>query len=596
MSRQVSGRAGRWFLGLFGLPFAGVGIAVLALAVFPTVHDAWRMQAWVPVPAEVLSAELVTSRSDDSDTFRATVQYRYVFGGREYDGHRVAINDGGADNIGDFQRQRAGELMAARSDGRPIEVWVNPENPAEAVYHREIRTGLLGMYGLFALLFGGTGIVMIVMALRHRDGSTGVVSADRPWATRTEWASPTLVARQGGKTGLLWFGAIFWCALSAPANFVIPQELAQGNYAILVILLFDLVGIGLVVAAIRQTLAARRFGDTSLHIDPHPGAIGGEVGGYFDVRVPYQADQVFKVSLGCVRTWVSGSGKNRSTHRDVRWQDDRSLYAEPVAENASRVWFAFSPPTGLPVSQPPSDDYVSWRLQAACSLPGVDFSADWEVPVFATAESGSGTPRRRMRAAAAEEAAEVEAATGFTQTAGGAAMDFRAGRHWLWGLVTALLFGGAFGGGGVGMALVGDDFIVRWVMAPIFLAVGILCVGIGLWMIGNRLHVEATAEGVHIRRWLFGVPVMDRLLDRHDIAGIGYTRGSTAQVGSRTTRYYDLAVRLVDGRQHGIGDSLAGVAQARQAAEAFATYARLPFLDELSVARPFGGTGTAGGD
>lgn len=592
MSRENSGR---WLLGLFGVPFAGVGIGVLVMAVIPTLHDAWRMQAWVSVPAQVVSAELVTRQGDDSDTWQAVAHYRYRVAGTEYDGHRVAINDGGADNLGDFQRERARELVSAWQSGSPIPVWVNPEDPSESVYHRGIRKGLLGMYGLFALVFGGAGVAMIVRAVRHRGGGTGVVSADRPWLTRTAWASPTLVARQGGKTRLLWFGAVFWCALSAPANFAIPQELARGNYPILIILLFDLVGIGLVVAAIRQTLAARRFGDTPLQMDPHPGAIGGEVGGYFDARVPYRADQVFTVGLSCVRTWVTGSGKNRSTHRDVRWQDGRSLYAEPAGDGESRVWFAFSPPAELPVSQTPSDDYVSWHLRVDCALPGVDFSREWEVPVFATAAAGSGTPRRRMRAAVAEEAAAVEAAVGFTQTAGGAAMDFRAGRHWRWALVMILVFGGMFGGAGAGMALVGDDLMVRWVMAPVFLCIGLLCVTTGLWMIGNRLRVEATGEGLQIRRWLFGVPVMNRLIVRDEIEGIGYVRGSTASVGGRTTQYYDLAVCLNDGRRHGIGDSLAGVAQARQAAGAFATYARLRALDELPGQRRLGGTNTGGG-
>lgn len=588
------GKRARWGLVLFGLPFAAVGGFMFVMALVPTLHDAWRMQQWIPVEAEVVSAELKTSPSDDSDdsdTFQAVAHYRYRYDGADYDGHRVAINDEGSDNIGNFQQQRAAELMAARNAGVPVQVWVNPDDPSESVYHRGIRAGLLGMYALFTFVFGGVGIGLIVYGLRYRDGATGVVSPDRPWETRTAWASPEIRASQGGTAKLLWFFALFWCALSAPANFFIGEEIAKGNYAILVILLFDAVGIGLVAAAIHQTISARRFGEPVLRMDPHPGAVGavgavaGTVGGHVDVRVPYQADRVFTVTLSAVRTWVSGSGKNRSTRNQVLWQDVRRLYGEPAGEGETRIWFAFEPPAGLPVSQAPSDDYSHWQLRATCELPGVDFGRDWELPVFATGAAGTGTPRRRMRTAAAEEAAAVEQLTGFTQTAGGAAMEFRAGRQWGWGLGT-LVFGGIFTAVGIGLLVGGDDWTAQWVIAPVFLLVGLLCDGIAFWMLGNRLRVEADAEGVRLRRWLFGIPVMNRLVRREDIAGVGFCRGSTAQVAERVIQYYDLALSLKDGRRFDIGDGLEGSGQAQRAAEAFATYARLAVLGELPSARP----------
>lgn len=407
----------------------------------------------------------------------------------------------------------------------------------------------------------------------------------KPWLARPEWASAEIVARQGGKTGGLWLAALLWCGFCVPANLVLARELAAGNYPVLVVLLFDLVGVGLLAAAVRQTLSMRRYGNTPLQLDPYPGSIGGEVGGYFDARVPYRDGQVFTVTLTCLHTRVTGSGKNRSTHHDPLWQDTRQLLGEPQADGNTRLWFAFAPPAGLPPAQPPSDDYVSWSVSAHCKVPGVDFTRDWPLPVFATADRGSGLPRRRMAVAIAQEAAAVEAVTGFEQTTGGIAMDFRAGRHWGMALLLIVVFGGGFGGAGVFMGLQGDDPVVRWGMAPVFVLVGVVCLLAGLWQLGNRLRVESDGGGVRIRRWLFGVPVASHDIPRSSIAGIGFSQGAMMTVGGRVTRFYELRLQLADGGGREVGRDLAGTAQATQAAQAFASYTRLPFLGEVTVAR-----------
>jgi hypothetical protein len=198
-SSQKPSRASYWGGMLFGLLSFGVGAGFLLLGVIPGLWDAVRMRDWVQVPAEVVQLDLKSNHSDDTTTYKVIARFRYVYDGRSYTGNRVGIDDGGSDNVGDWQHDTCAKAS-------------------------------------------------------------------------------------------LWFArgfAIFWNAISSPVLFAFQGELARGNQMRWIALLFPLVGLGLLVWAMRQTLGWRRFGMTLLGLDPFPGAIGGDVGGTVELRLPY---------------------------------------------------------------------------------------------------------------------------------------------------------------------------------------------------------------------------------------------------------------------------------------------------------------------
>ena len=91
-----------------------------------------------------------------------------------------------------------------------------------------------------------------------------------------------------------WAFAIFWNAISAVTPFIAYREVVSNdNYIALVALLFPLVGIGLLIWALRRTFEWRRFGPAPVTLDPFPGSIGGHVGGTVDIN-PY----VYSISVG----------------------------------------------------------------------------------------------------------------------------------------------------------------------------------------------------------------------------------------------------------------------------------------------------------
>ena len=113
---------GRILVTLFALPFFGVGAGML-WSIGSTVHDAWRMQDWQPVPARLASAGYETHSGDDSDTYEAYARYTYEYRGRAYAGDRVGLS-GGADNIGDYQTDLGNQLRRLHARGEPVTAWV----------------------------------------------------------------------------------------------------------------------------------------------------------------------------------------------------------------------------------------------------------------------------------------------------------------------------------------------------------------------------------------------------------------------------------------------------------------------------------------
>ena len=91
----------RWPGVLFGLVFFSVGAGFLVFSIVPNLWDVTRMQDWVQVPAEVVTADLETNHSSDGTTYKVTASFRYEYKGRRYTGNRVGIADGGRDNVGD---------------------------------------------------------------------------------------------------------------------------------------------------------------------------------------------------------------------------------------------------------------------------------------------------------------------------------------------------------------------------------------------------------------------------------------------------------------------------------------------------------------
>jgi hypothetical protein len=213
---------------------------------------------------------------------------------------------------------------------------------------------------------------------------------DEPWMWQKEWATGRI--RSSSKRMMLFSGAfaLFWNAVSVPAiASQLPEALSRGDQDALWMVLFPIVGLGLLVWAVLSTMQWRRFGTAEFEMATVPGVIGGELRGTLHLGTRLHPPNGFDLKLVCVHRVRSG-GKNNSTSEFIQWQEERKVRAEEsgYGPHGTTIPVAFTVPYDCDPSSPtPSSDQILWRLEARADIPGVNLKTRFEVPVFKTPES-----------------------------------------------------------------------------------------------------------------------------------------------------------------------------------------------------------------
>ena len=209
---------------------------------------------------------------------------------------------------------------------------------------REWNNGKLkeaAMIGLFGIVFGSVGFGLMIGA---RSGAKTIkqlaeqkaLHPDQPWLWREDWAAGRVKWSGGKSTAISWVFAVFWNVISIVITaVVVPQEWTKGNHIVLLVLLFPLIGLAMLVSAVRNTLAWRRFGQCVFEMAAVPAALGGTLEGLIQTGTRLSLEHGLHLRLSCIRRTTTGSGKNRSTHEEILWQDEKFLKPTPASPNRS---------------------------------------------------------------------------------------------------------------------------------------------------------------------------------------------------------------------------------------------------------------------
>jgi hypothetical protein len=555
---------GKIFMSIFALPFFGTGVWML-WSVSSVFIDAFQMQDWVQVDAQLLSGGYTSHRGDDSYTYEAYARYTYDIQGQTFVADRVGLS-GGSDNIGDYQQEIGSNLSRAHAGGESIIVYVDPNDPSQAIIDRGIRWGMVGFKSIFLFVFGGVGLGLLIFtwrAAKEKDTSDPRY-ADSPWLLDDDWQTATIRSSSKASMYGVWAFAALWNLISAPLPFVMYDEVVnKGNYLALVALLFTAVGIALIVWAIRRTLEWRRFGASPVTLDPFPGSIGGHVGGTIELAVPHDPAIEFQLSLTNIKSYISGSGKNRSRNEKAKWQDMIVAHAESTGRG-TRLTFRFDVPEGLDESDADRDDtYYIWRLNLSAELDGTDLDRSYDIPVYATATQSRSLSKLAVERGREKQTARADKAVlkivNLTHDAGGRRMKYPAGRNFLAALPGFIV--------GIVFAAVG------WVVAPdagiffasVFGGLGAL-VAIGtLYSMLNSLEVSRDSNGIRTVRRILGIPIKRSSMGSHEFVMFKKDSRFQSQGAGKHVMHYSIYAVDRHGDKVTVGEGFKGDSQAEAA-------------------------------
>ncbi|WP_197493166.1 DUF3592 domain-containing protein [Woeseia oceani] len=568
---------GKIGLSLFGLPFFAVGLW-MSWSISAAFLDYWQMQDWQSADAQLHTAGYRTHQGDDSRSYEAYATYSYTINGQSYNGSRVAIS-GGADNIGDYQTDTGNRLATTLAQGAPITVYVNPGNHSEAIIDRELRWGLLGFKSIFLFVFGGVGLGLLIYARRSRSSADtdALAESGTPWLQNNAWQTAEI---RSGSKATMWVAvgfALFWNLISAPLPFLVYDEiLNNGNPAAWLGILFPLIGIGLLVFAGKRVAEWRRFGAAPLVLDPFPGSIGGHVGGTIDLKLPFNPDTTFELTLTCIESYISGSGKNRSRREKAEWQDSALAHSEPGGRG-TRVVFRFDVPADLDPADARrnNDRYRLWRININAELPGADFDRDYDIPVYPTATRSRHLPAMAIQSTQSLKASRAEQRIRelfrFDQYAAGKRLYFPMGQK-LAGPLGGIFFGAIFIASGWFLAYRGDSPL----FGLVFGLVGGLIALAAIYLLFRSLEVIQDGSALVSVRRVCGIPVSRRRLEKHSIDRLHKHSSMQSQSGGKHVVYYSVYALDYAGEKLLLGEGFKGQSEATAAMDFISREFQLP--------------------
>ena len=315
----------------------------------------------------------------------------------------------------------------------------------------------------FGLLFAGAGLLALVQSARHYatrpDAIVGIVVGgvftltglgivigaaygasnlkrkaalrtahpDQPWKWREDWANGAIRDTNRQNTIGLWVFAIIWNAISFPiAFFAGPQVASDNKWVVLIVLLFPFVGVIMLISAIYQTMRSMKFGTSVCHLERVPIVPGRLFRGDVQLQSDATPANGYRLHIMSINAVTTRTGKNRSTSERLVWDAETVVESSAAMRSpmGTRVPFQFAtPPDAHPSDDRDDYDRYPWRLAATAELPGVDYSAQFELPVFLSGEKADGSEfaafEQRHRAEAARQPIAPAAGVEITRLPGG---------------------------------------------------------------------------------------------------------------------------------------------------------------------------------
>jgi hypothetical protein len=393
--------------------------------------------------------------------------------------------------------------------------------------------------GLIALIFG-------ISAKKQALQAAGAkIPGEKPWLARKEWADGRIATSSRRAVSLLWVIVVFWCLASALILLaVVPPQLQHGSRAGFIVLIFLVIGLAIVIFALKTSVVWRAFNRAVFKMAALPAPAGGAITGEIQVPTSLRPQHGVHLRLSCVRRTTAGATNNRQTSEKVLWQDEKWLRADFPSANqaATSIPVFFKLADNLPDSAPAAGDGIQWKLEAYAKLSGPDFQAAFDVPVFKLPEPPAplDDPTAPYQMSLDEIHQQIRSLVRVKELGdGGWEFMFPAARNPSFALGASMIC----------LIWTGVLVVLLFTRAPLLFllvltAIDLLMIAFVLDLWFRRSHVTVTPGGLKVQRAWF-VFKKEQSFPTAEIRGIASEVGAMAGHAA----FYDLKVRTRDGRE-----------------------------------------------
>jgi hypothetical protein len=469
-------------------------------------------------------------------------------------------------------------------------------NPANVQGSPAVAVLVCGML----VLVGGGVVYAAVYGSRtlKEQAAAQQATPDSPWLWQKDWAASRAESKNLNNATGLWVLAGFWNAISLTITTLIAPKLwHESDVKVLFPVGFCLVGAILAGIALRATIRRERFGKTYFEFASLPFSPGKSLKGTIHLRFNTTTRHGIDLTLSCVRKVVTGSGKNQTTNQIVLWQSqanvsEQALTPGPMGDANIPVNFVV-PSDAYETNHDQLRDQVLWLLHVQADVPGVDYSDDFEVPVFLLTPASAGAPvasfgdpQPEAAPAFQSDASDVAAPTNpkfvvSTGATGGTEFYFAPFRNPIRGLDLFLVSAG-FGALAFGL----HSVKAPWVFTTVFGLIDLLLVYGVVQSAFGSFRVEVGNGRLRASRALLGVS-STREIPFSEIAQI-LAVASSQQGTNPSNASYALRLQTKSGKKISLADGIDNRQEARWVAAQLEKSAGLKLDTHVAVDDVFG--------
>ena len=254
------------------------------------------------------------------------------------------------------------------------------------------RIGAAIFASVFAIIGGGLIFGSLYgYSLQKEQARRESANPASPWLWRQDWAASRVESKNKSSVIGWWIGAVLANMLFLPMSLgSISKGLSTQDPTYIVPAALGLMGLLMLFGAIRATIRFERFGKTYFEMASLPFSPGSRLVGAIHIHLDENVRHGVELKLWCTRTVVTGSGNGRSVHKMPLWEESKNIPPTSLAHGPLDTIIAVEftiPPDAPQTDHDNPDDQIQWSLKVNADVPGVNYSDEFELPVFRKAQS-----------------------------------------------------------------------------------------------------------------------------------------------------------------------------------------------------------------